>query len=286
MKKSSRIFWIVCASLLALGFICLIIGFVTGAGSVRFRDGLVNGLSINELDFKGRYSNGTYSWNLSAKDKLVENESKQFEEVTELDLDVSVGEVDIVLHDEPYIEVMTNYDPQQRELTITQDQDKLYIRSRLYARYKLASNVSGHITVYIPKDMDFAKVKIETGAGELYVEDIQAGEFELSVGAGRAVIDRLHAREFRLDTGAGEIKAMNVQVEEEGSVTCGIGSIYMGMLGAQEEYNYQITLGIGNIEIGSNNYASVGLEKKVDNHASRNLEFDCGVGNIEVTFEK
>ena len=287
MKKKGRIFWIVCASLLALGFVCLIIGFATGAGKVGFRTGLINGIVINEFDFKDAYSKDSYSWNLGAKNKSIENQSKQFEDVKELEIDVNIGEVDIVLHDEPYIEVISNYDTQQQELTITQDQDKLRVQSRVYARYKVGSHISvGHVRIYVPKDVEFATVNIETGAGDLYIENIQAEEFDLSVGAGRAIIDNLNVGEFILDVGAGEIKAMNVQVEEEGSAICGVGLIDMRMSGMQEDYNYQIALGIGNIQIGGNNYSGLGAEKKIDNHARKDLEFDCGVGSIEVRFEK
>lgn len=271
MKKNYRIFWIVCASLFGIGIICLMIGFATGANIVNFKEQFRYGIVINENTFKDNYA---------------EVATKQYMDIKELKIDVDAGEVELVLHDQPYIEVDARYNERWQKLTITQKEDKLQIRSNVRHGIGNIINNNANITVYIPRDMEFVQMKIDIGVGKLYAEDIQAREFILESGAGNAKIDNLAVGKFNLDAGVGEIEIENVRVEERGILDCNVGTISIKLQGSQEEYNYKLDLGVGNVKIGSDTYTGLGDDRRIQNGADKDITIDCGVGTVKITFEE
>ena len=59
----------------------------------------------------------------------------------------------------------------------------------------------------------------------------------------------------------------------------------MNVTGTQDEYNYDLQCGIGNLDIGSDSYSGLGREKHISNaSADRKLELECGMGNVSVSF--
>jgi len=248
-----------------------------GAGTGEFKNRLTRSLVIGDTTFRNTTWKDTHS-NLS-------REAGQYEGIRELELDVSIGELEIISHDESYIKVEADYDSKWQEISMTQNGNTLRVTSAFHVGYRLRNPVAGKVILYVPRGMEFDKADIELGIGDLYVENMQTREFELRVGVGRAIVDNLSTKELRLDAGTGEIDARNIQVEE-GDIKAGIGSIYMKLLGGQKEYNYNINVGIGSVEIGNDRYSGLGREKEIDNGADKELDFECGIGNIEVTFVK
>ena len=64
--------------------------------------------------------------------------------------------------------------------------------------------------------------------------------------------------------------------------TCGVGSIVLKLAGDPEAYNYDLSCGVGSIEINGSTYTALGRSKEIDNNASGDISLDCGVGSIEV----
>ena len=57
------------------------------------------------------------------------------------------------------------------------------------------------------------------------------------------------------------------------------------MTGAQEDYNYDLECGVGNLDVGSDSYSGLGRENHISNTgADRKLELECGMGNVSVSF--
>jgi|GEM_PF-555393 Uncharacterized conserved protein len=270
MKKNYRIFWIISASLLGIGFICLIIGFATGAGTANFKQQFEDGFVINRQRFADDYLDST---------------TKRYEDIEKLEIDMEAGELEIVLHDKPYIEVDAQYNTKQKRVSITQKEQKLQIKSG--ERYKIGNFTvkNNKITVYIPQEMEFERVKIDLGVGRFYAEDIRSREFKLESGAGESRIENLEVGTFSIDAGVGEVELKNVRVEEKGILDGGVGAISMKLQGKQEEYNYRLDLGVGSVTIGSDEYAALGADRRIDNDADKDITITCGVGAVTVMFE-
>lgn len=99
-------------------------------------------------------------------------------------------------------------------------------------------------------------------AGEAYFGEMTAGEVELKTGAGDTRIEKLDAGILKAD--------------------CGVGNMEITLTDSENAYNYSVQCGVGDIRINNNHYSSFGGKKNIDNGATKRVELDCGVGNIEL----
>lgn len=112
----------------------------------------------------------------------------------------------------------------------------------------ISSRSKGVVTIIIPKGTVFKEV-------------------ELNIGAGQADIDELCADKISVEVGAGQISA--------------------NLVGSEEVYSYSAECGIGEIKIGNSSIGGLGGEKNVTNPgADRQLDIECGVGQIEISFQE
>ncbi len=158
------------------------------------------------------------------------------------------------------------------------------------------------ITLYVPADYRYDSVEVSLGAGVMHCADLYAEKVELEIGAGQFLAEGVEARELAMEVGAGEIVLENINVQEmqgeagmgnlelSGSIgrkadlECGMGNITLELSGKEGDYNYQIDAAMGNVDIGSNSYSGLAQERRVNNGASTDLELECAMGNISITF--
>lgn len=172
--------------------------------------------------------------------------------------------------------------------------------------YIKASSVNagddGRIVLYVPADWKVKKADIEIGAGDMTIEGIWAEEIDLEVGAGQITIDEVIADTLEANVGMGEILMAGVQVEklqgevgmghlyvegaigEKAEVECSMGSLEMVIEGVQEDFNYDIECGMGNINVGDSQYTGIAEEKNVDNDASKKMSIECAMGDVSISF--
>lgn len=104
------------------------------------------------------------------------------------------------------------------------------------------------IKLVIPQNMKFNEVDLEIGAGDAEIEGLIANKINIEVGAGR---------------------------------------LYMKPEGAQDNYNYEVECGIGEIKIGKDSYSGLGTAQKIINPgANRWLDVECGAGKIQIDFNE
>jgi len=60
---------------------------------------------------------------------------------------------------------------------------------------------------------------------------------------------------------------------------CGLGELDLTMTGTQEDYNYDLECGVGNLDVGSDSYSGLGREKSISNTgADRKLDLELRYG--------
>ena len=134
--------------------------------------------------------------------------------------------------------------------------------------------------------MQFREVDMEIGASKADITDILADEISITVGAGKADISGITARQFELEVGAGEATVAQLSVDEL-DVNAGSGEVNITLNGVQEDYNYSVECGIGTVVVGENSYSGLGAEKSVKyDGATKRIEVECGIGAVNVKFQK
>lgn len=205
--------------------------------------------------------------------------ASEFADITELEIDLKSDELVFASYTGDNIEVKVKNDP-EGTVKIKKDSDhKLQIKSG-----KVRSNRT--VTVYYPETLKFKKLDIEIEAGTVELMDrLSAEELKLSVGAGEFLNSRvLKADKFDIQVGVGSAEVCQL-ISNKVDGECGIGNISLELAGNEEDYNYRLECGIGEINLANEGYSGLGKEKVLKNPgASKEVDLECGMGNISVSF--
>nr|MBQ8252582.1 DUF4097 family beta strand repeat protein [Lachnospiraceae bacterium] len=129
------------------------------------------------------------------------------------------------------------------------------------------------------------KLSIRLGAGECEFDYIKAGEVELEVGAGECKIGLLEADELNADIAMGEFEAKAL-INKELDAKVGMGEISMKIIGEEDDFDYDVEVGAGEVRIGSRSYSGVGSGGSQKNDTGREIDVECGMGEAKIDFVK
>ena len=135
--------------------------------------------------------------------------------------------------------------------------------------------------------MQFESVTVEmSGGGQLVIDKLNAASLDLEVGAGvLQVSDELRAQECEIEVGAGEVSVAKLDAKVS-DISCGTGTVDMKMAGKREDYSAEAEVGMGTVQIGDNVLSSgFGNEFSDKNDTGKELSIDCGMGDVQITFE-
>ena len=62
----------------------------------------------------------------------------------------------------------------------------------------------------------------------------------------------------------------------------GVGDVNIGIIGEKEDFNYELSCGMGELDVFDDSYTSLGKDKEIDNDAKHTISLDCGVGRVNV----
>lgn len=186
------------------------------------------------------------------------------------------------------------------------DGDTLKVKYNGNHHNQLKDYVRGttRITVSIPKEMRFETLNLNIGAADADFEmlditcnqlfiDVGAGsvsadsfvvdgQMEITIGAGDVDIEDGTYQDVKLDVGVGE---MSLGGKVNGNITghSGMGSLDLELRGNETDYNYDLSCGLGELEVNGTSYSSISGSRKVSNQgAIGTIRLDCGMGNIDL----
>ena len=272
MKKKWKIFWITCAVSGIMGVVFLIVSFTMGVTFQKVESMMPAGISLGGHE----------------EEKLVERHGdvsgNTYDGITSLDIDLKAGELEILSSYNDYVEIKTESISKKLKLNYYREGNTLVIDSTDNLNGIVNQNL-GTVCIYLPEKLYLNDVKIDVGAGSLYIENICANDFSVDIGAGEAEICSFLAKEADFDCGAGEIVAHG-NADKVIDIDCGMGSISYYTADHEDNYSYKLNCGVGEIVCGANHYSGIGSEQKIDHHhASKEMDIECGLGKVEIIFE-
>lgn len=158
------------------------------------------------------------------------------------------------------------------------------------------------LTLSVPNTA-FSDVSIDFGAGTANLSSLKCDTLNINVGAGELTLDGTDCNDISADCGAGAIlikdgKTQNADFEVgmgelvyEGFINdalcaeVGMGNITLQIRDTQEDHNYDLECGMGNITLGEKTYRGFAVEKEINNNANSDYTLQCSMGNIDVSFE-
>jgi len=283
MKTFTKIMLIIAGVFATVGVICMVVAFAMGLTSEHLVDMVQDGrFSFDEGDLHISFGDDTdidIESNSEMKDESIYTIK---ESCHSMDIEFGAGVLDICYDDVEYIQVkQTNIE----NLKVQVKNEKLYIREESDIHIDLDDIEDRSLTILIPKDMKFEEVELEIGASKADIKDIISKDISITVGAGQADVSKLTAKEFDLEVGAGQATAVQLDVEKL-NVEAGMGQVNIALNGVQEEYNYNVECGIGNVTVGSASYGGLGAEQSIKHEgATKEINVECGIGEVKIKFK-
>lgn len=295
MKRFTKVCLSLSGVLAIVGVILCIVGAVTGGRLSPFRYGNWCFFWNDDVD-----EDDTFFDMVSGEESFLYTE-EETAGVKNLDINIKSGSLQIYESENDQIRLVVY--SRRSELQNTIEGDTLKIKDNRESVWWRNSKLELHL--YLPANKEFEQVSIDVSAGETDADtfclkakrmnlNVDAGSIALSaaevgedlsatVGAGEIDIEDLRAKDVKLDCGMGSIDIVG-KMEGNVDADCGVGEINLELYDMEESFNYSIECGMGEVEIGDISYTSFGRERKIDNHAEKMMNLDCGVGTIEVEF--
>lgn len=142
------------------------------------------------------------------------------------------------------------------------------------------------IKVIVPSGKDFDTISLGVDMGTIDLEcDLKVQELSVEVGAGEfSGYGNITAAYCDLQVGAGTIDIDQIDVQKL-NADCGAGEIDMVVTGKEKDYNYDLSCGMGEINLEDSEYSGIGIEKNISNEGARkDMVLECGMGEIDVEF--
>ena len=142
------------------------------------------------------------------------------------------------------------------------------------------------IKVSIPSVKEFDTVSLGVDMGTIDLEcDLKVQELSVEVGAGEfSGYGNITAANCDLQVGAGTIDIDQIDVQKL-NADCSAGEIDMVVTGKEKDYNYDLSCGMGEIDLENSEYSGLGIEKTISNEgAQKDMVLECGMGEIDVEF--
>ena len=64
-----------------------------------------------------------------------------------------------------------------------------------------------------------------------------------------------------------------------------MGRIELTAAGKEQDYNYELEVGMGSVTVGAGEFGGMAVEKTIDNSAVKKMDIECGMGSVEIGFE-
>lgn len=140
------------------------------------------------------------------------------------------------------------------------------------------------ITLFVPTDFYFEEVKLSLGAGAVSGScPWEAGKLELELAAGEIELSNVEVESLNAEVGAG-VLTYEGSIFKEADVECGMGEVTLKLDDSQTDYNYDVEVAAGDVTIGSESFGGIAGERSINNNAAKNINIECAMGSVEISF--
>lgn len=213
------------------------------------------------------------------------------DDIHSLEFDIDAARIDIMKGEK--LAVKSNIE----DITVRNDNGTLVVKDRHFMAVYSGEAV---VEITVPDGFVFQNVSISTGANMLYADSVAANEVDIDFGAVTAEIKDLVAKkECDIDTGAGKVVIGNCDVHDldldigagkfelsgilygDCRIDMGVGNAEIELVGAADDYCFEVHKGVGNIRIAGNDVSN----DQTVGGGDRHVRISGGVGSADITFK-
>ena len=284
MKKFTKSILLTALIVLVLGSVFFAIGAAMGGIDQLNKKGIINigkgTFNITSFSFKDKSKPSEVSGTLSSELTALPYNKSDIKK-----LKISTGASEVAIKESADDKVYIACDSTSFNLIHKLENGTLTIENDTHNISVFNFDISSaKIEIQLPKDIDFEDIDLDIAAGELVCMPLCGNDISLDVAAGNAEMDSLKCKKLEANVGAGNLTISLLDASDV-ELDVGMGNADIELVGTEKDYNFDIDASMGNIEIGGNSSPVLASSKVIDNHADRNIELECGMGNITVTFK-
>lgn len=266
---------------LILGGAALIVGVVLGAD---IRDAWKQSGNWNTITKYGVFSffaDEDDQDDYDAEELFDEDFSFQSQDIKRINFDLK--NVDLTIEE-------NNSDDQIRiqiensgknDISVKNNNGTLEIKDHRSKIRKTTKNID--VALDIPADLELEDVLVELGVGDVEIEKLLVKyTLNMKLGTGDVEIERLSAGTLDVSCGVGNLEIEKLRLEGSASIEGGVGDTRIGMLANENDFNYEISTGVGDVRIFDSEFRGLGGAKKISNGSDKEIVIHSGVGDMEI----
>ena len=266
---------------LILGGAALIVGVVLGADIRDAWKQSGNWNSITKYGVFSFFADEDDQDDYDAEELFDEDFSFQSQDIKRINFDLK--NVDLTIEE-------NNSDDQVRiqiensgknDISVKNNSGTLEIKDHRSKIGKTTKNID--VALDIPADLELEDVLVELGVGDVEIEKLLVKyTLNMKLGTGDVEIERLSAGTLDVSCGVGNLEIEMLRLEGSASIEGGVGDTRIGMLANENDFNYEISTGVGDVRIFDSEFRGLGGAKKISNGSDKEIVIHSGVGDMEI----
>jgi len=224
----------------------------------------------------------------------AEMTSTNFENNDITTLDIEIASTNLTIKTADFLKAETD----NNNIEYKKENNKLKIEEK---NKKWFSNYTEkELILYLPQEIQFEKIKINTGAGKINIETLNTEKLSFELGAGETEIQNLIvSKECEIDGGAGKLSIKEGKIKDldldigvgevnltsslsgKNEINAGVGNLNIELQGEKDSYKIQADKGLGSIKVEGKEIVNGESFGDGENY----IEVDGGIGNIDIDFK-
>ena len=314
MKKFTKGALITCLVLFITAILLFVAGVTTsGTGAIK------NGIqSLHDRTWFSGWNGFHFSlpfsdddWDGWGSENSFKGEEKEFtydeNQVQKLSIDASYATLDVQESDATQVEITIDGKKSDVSYNCKLTDGKVEIKGKKKSvNINFGKEKALVIKILLPKNMtlsDFSidvaagsanldlpsvranNVKFDVAAGDLIVTSLIGTKADIHVSAGKMVAETIKMDSCSIDCGMGDVEINHLDISKKLDAEVGMGNITIHLEGQENNFNYDLSCGMGNINLGKKEYSGLSKDTTIDNGAAVDVELECGMGNLEIYFK-
>ena len=169
----------------------------------------------------------------------------------------------------------------KNDISVKNNNGTLEIKDHRSKIGKTTKNID--VALDIPADLELEDVLVELGVGDVEIEKLLVKyTLNMKLGTGDVEIEHLSAGTLDVSCGVGNLEIEKLRLEGSASIEGGVGDTRIGMLANENDFNYEISTGVGDVRIFDSEFRGLGGAKKISNGSDKEIVIHSGVGDMEI----
>lgn len=142
------------------------------------------------------------------------------------------------------------------------------------------------MSIQLPAGMYLREIDGDIGAGSVEMNSLRADKLSLEIGAASIQTNDMQLKDAELSVGAGEI-IYNGSITGNLELECAMGNVELNLTGSEKEHSYYVESSAGDLTIGSYFVSGIAVEKSINNAGTNsNFTISSSVGSIAINFDE